>query len=239
MRRWLFLLMLLPNCTSCLYYAYPTLIYTPEQPIDNRDGSAHAFRVDIDRTERKPAPTATQYTLSRIPLDARGLVPSQLEVAPKSGVWNPLGVTESAQHEFSDYTMAVRMYRPGYQTKEIKAWDKARDPQWLKADNLAAQEKAIDDLLAGPSEYPNFNLDGKTYSPVGGDWWALKDQKTPPFGLQPGAASKSQRDALLFASGEYQRLANSPLAMSPNVQTARERLVSKAIWLRKYAEQGQ
>ena len=227
MRRWLFLLALLPNCTGCLYYGYPTLSYTPEQPVENRDGSAHAFRVDVDRIERNAATASTSYTLTRIPLDSRGLVPSQLEIAPASGVWDPLNVFSTTSHEKSDYTLTVRLYRPGYQTKEIKSWDKTRDAQWLKAETLAAQEKAVDDLLGAPDVNARAT------------WWELKDEKTPGLGLQPGAASKFQRDTLVFAANEYQRLANSLAATTPNMQLPRERLQQKAIWLRRYAEQAQ
>lgn len=238
MRTWLFLLALLPNCTGCLYYAYPTLLYTPEQPVDS-PGSTHAFRVDIDRTERKPAPTSTQYTLMRIPLDSRGLVPSQFEIAPASGVLNPLGITDSAPHERSEYTMTVRLYRPGFQTKELKAWGKAQDPHWLPASDLLGQEKAIDDLLAGPptpfaaEKNSGFALEARRQS----TWWEMKDQKLPRLGLQPGAVSAGQRQALQFAAGEYGRLANSPLANSPQMQAARERLQQKALWLKRYADQ--
>ena len=70
MPRWLFMIVCLPFCTGCLYYAYPTLTHTPELAVENRDGSAHAFRVDIDRTDRKPLAQVTQYTLTAIPLDS-------------------------------------------------------------------------------------------------------------------------------------------------------------------------
>src|ERR1017187_8614906 len=98
MKRWLFLLLLLPQCTGCLGYAYPSIVYTPELVVPNADASAHAFRVDIDKTEHKEqrvlgGPTsstymrkeyvaATEYTLTKIMLDQRGIVPSQLEIAP-------------------------------------------------------------------------------------------------------------------------------------------------------------
>ena len=225
MRHWLLLLALLPNCTGCLAYAYPWPTYTPEIPVDNKDGSAHAFRIDIDRTEHKPAPTTTQYTLSQIPIDSRGLVPSQFEVGATTGVLNPLGVVDGSPHERSQYTMLIRLYRPGFQTQEVQAWEKARQLLWSPASDLLAQEKAIDDLLAVPA-----SPDG----PVRGSWWEFKDQKT--LGLEPGTVSRIHREALLFASGEYQRLAGSPNAGSPANQAMRERLTAKALWLRRYAD---
>jgi hypothetical protein len=228
MSRWLFLIALLPHCTGCLYYAYPTLSHTPELAVDNKDGSVQAFRVDIDRTERKPLAPITQYTLTSIPLDSRGLIPSQLELAPATGVLNPLGVVEGGQHERSLYTMAVRLYKPGFRTMEVKAWEKSRELQWFPAPDLLSQEKAIDDLLAVPPT-PD--------QPSTRTWWELKDEKLPGLGLQPGSVSSSQRKALEFAATEYQRLACTPIASSPSMQIARERLQQKANWLRHYAQQ--
>jgi hypothetical protein len=177
-------------------------------------------------------------------LDTRGLVPSQLEVAPASGVYNPFGVGDFKEREHSDFTLAVRLYRPGFQTMEVKAWDKSPPLQWSEARDLLAQEKAIDDLLMDPAtpkwEYIASKGMEPAQPPVGQSrftWWEQKDQKSPPLGLQPGAVSPSQRQALVFAANEYQRLAASPNGMSPTNQAVRERLQKKAIWLRKYAEE--
>jgi hypothetical protein len=227
MKRWLMLLAVFaPNLTGCMPYVYPTISHTPELTVPNADGSVHAFRVDVDRTERSPQPATTQYTLSRIPLNERGIIPGQVEVAHAMGIYNPLGIGETVEHERSHYTMSVRVYRPGYRTMEVKDWGKARDLQWAPAADLLAQEKAVDDLIATPEA-------------AKATWWELKDEKMPGLGLLPGLESNSQKQALLFASGEYQRLAGTPTAMQPANQTMRERLQQKAIWLRRYAEQGQ
>lgn len=249
MKRWLFLIALLPQCTGCMGYVYPTMIYTPEVVVPNADSSAHAFRVDIDKTERKAAPVASEYTLTRIALDTRGVVPSQLEIAPVSGIYNPFALGDFKEREHSDYTIMVRLYRPGFQTITVKAWDKSRTLQWSQAPDLVAQERAIDDLLADPAEPANSAKLWAREGPAGGPatgaptgpgpktWWDLKDQKSPPLGLQPGAISPSQKQTLLFAATEYQRLASSPVAGSLNMQPLRERLQQKAIWLRIHAEQ--
>lgn len=240
MKRLLFLAaVLLPNCTGCVAFAYPTLVHVPELAVPNPDGSVHAFRVDVDTTTTAPNAVKTQYTLSRIPIDARGLIPSQLELAPATGVYNPFGVPGVAE-ERSNYTMLVRAYRPGYRTIEVQAWEKSRELMWLPAADLAAQEKAIDDLLAVPGG-------------VDQAWWTVTQSKSFPFGsdakgkisilskddlgLQPGAVSSAHRQALQFAAGEYARLANSPAANAPTMQPVRERLQQKAIWLRRYADE--
>ncbi|MBI2808124.1 MAG: hypothetical protein HYX68_24325 [Planctomycetes bacterium] len=237
MKRCLVVLAFLPHLTGCLGYVYPTVNYVPEQVVPNKDGSVHAFRVDIDRTERKPAPPSTVYTLTKLPVDYRGVIPSQLEIGQVTGVLDPLGIALNVAHERSEYSMSVRFYRPGYQMIEVKSWDKSRQLQWLPAADLSAQERAIDDLLTDP-EAPVLPMQkSQTVIPQRASWWELKDQKTPPLGLQPGAHSPSQRAALMFAAGEYERLATSPGANAPAAQTSKERLQQKAIWLRRFAEQ--
>ena len=235
MRRWLALLAMLTPCTGCLYYAYPTAAYTPDLTIDNRDGSAHAFRVDIDRTERKGAATSSEYTLTRIPVDTRGFIPSQLEIAPVTGVYNPLGMGDFKEHETTKYTMTIRVYRPGYRTIEVKAWDKSRPLDWVKVADFAEQEKAIDDLLADPEVHSA--TPGMTQFTQLGEktWWDQKDSKTPPLGLQKGYVSPSQRASIEFAANEYSRLANGQAAASSEMAATRTRLQAKAIWLKKYA----
>jgi len=246
MRRWLLMLALVPNCTGCLAYAYPTLAYTPEVAIENRDLGAYAFRVDIDKTERTPVMTASgaaappthssQYTLTKIPIDRGGVIPSQLEFAATTGVYDPFNVVQTVSHEKTHYTMVVRLYKPGSQTMEVHAWDKAAALQWRPATTLIDQEKALDDLLADPAA-PGMQLGFVTNTTMKSTWWDLKDQKSPGLGLQPGRVASNQQRFLEFAASEYGRLANSPPATAPNMQAVRERLQQKAIWLQRYADQ--
>jgi hypothetical protein len=232
MKRLLFLaVVILPHCTGCVAFAYPTVQHVPDLAVPNPDGSVHAFRVDIDTTT-SPNSVKTQYTLLRIPIDARGLIPSQLELAPATGVYNPFGVPGVAE-ERNNYTMLVRVYRPGYRTIEVQAWDKSRELMWLPAADLAAQEMAVDDLLGLPG-------------PTKQQWWTTTTAWNPQAGvptsaynqsLQPGFASSLHRQALQFAANEYARLANSPAANAPTMQSVRERLQQKAIWLKRWADE--
>jgi hypothetical protein len=222
LRRLVLAVLVAPLFAGCMPYVFPTMAYTPEQPIENEDGSAHAFRVDIDRTERSARPTAVEFTLMKIPLDTRGIVPSQLELAPASGIYNPLHVGDSAEREHNAFTLHVRLYRPGYETKEIRAWGRAQSPKWVPARDLLAQEKALDDLLAAPTD-----------PPAATTWWDAKEN--PSF--QPGTVSVSQHDALMFASGEYQRLANCPMANAATMSAVKQRLIQKALFLSSFADQ--
>ena len=96
MKRWLFLLFVLPQCTGCLGYVYPSVAYTPEVVVPNQDSSAHAFRVDIDRSDRKEAAVSTvsrvtppyyaastEYTLTRIARWPRHVVPPKKACPPR------------------------------------------------------------------------------------------------------------------------------------------------------------
>jgi hypothetical protein len=246
MRRWLVLFALLPQCTGCLCYAYPTLSHTPTLAVPNPDGGAHAFRVDVERTERAPAAPSSQYTLSRIRIDERGLIPSQLELAHATGNYDPFSLMGGGTHERTKYTMQVRVYRPGYRTMEVKDWEKNAELHWVQAKDLVDQERAVDDLLSDRVSRDEIRLiNGQFHpGPVAGPapksmdstWWEQKDHKSPPLGLQSGKdAPLAHRQALLFAAGEYERLASSPAASQPSAQTARDRLRAKAAWLRQYA----
>jgi hypothetical protein len=241
MKRLLFLAaVLLPTCTGCVTYAYPTLVHVPELTVPNPDGSVHAFRVEIDTTVRPPNDTKTQYTLSRIPIDARGLIPSQLELAPATGVYNPFGVTGVAE-ERTNYTMLVRAYRPGYRTIEVQAWEKSRELMWLPAADLVDQERQVDELLREGSSQTTVAIGSLVTGPnpllTNKTWWDCRDAKSPPFGLQSGSVSSVHRQALQFAASEYARLANSPAAKTSTMQPVRERLQQKAIWLQRYADE--
>ena len=59
----------------------------------------------------------------------------------------------------------------------------------------------------------------------------MKDQESPKLGLQSGRASQLHRSALLFAAGEYERLARTARHGKD-----RNHLERKAAWLRAYAD---
>lgn len=228
MRRWLILWAVLAlQQSGCLYYAYPTVAVVPALTVPNPDGSVHAFRVDIDHTQRPPLTPIIHYTLAKVPVDERGQVPSQLEVASASGIYNPLGLGDTGPHERSEYTMFMRFYRPGYQTQEVQAGERSRMLIWVPAADLPAQEKALDELLAAPATRSQ---------PTPGSWWDLKDDKNAGQGLQPGGIAPMHGNALRFAANEYQRLANSPAANTAPMQNVRDRLRSKSQWLRTFAD---
>src|SRR5262249_55337083 len=48
---------------------------------------------------------------------------------------------------YTDHTMAVRLYRPGFDLVEIKSWDAVREVAWTPAPDLAGRETALDNLF--------------------------------------------------------------------------------------------
>jgi hypothetical protein len=213
-----------------MYYAYPAVSYIPEQTVYSRDGgvdgSVSVFRVDVDRTEREGTTSQVVYSLAKIDVNERGQIPSQLEVYPVTGLYNPFQLTSNVKHEQSHYSMTLRLYRLGYQMQEVHSWERSRPVYWVAANDLAAREKAVDDLLATPT------TPGQD---VKGTWWDQRNEKTPP--LQPGLIEQRlHRDALIFAARQYEILVDSPEASAPTVQPIRDRMRSKAQYLRTYAD---
>jgi hypothetical protein len=236
-RMQLFAAVLLTACASCVSHAPPAAGIVAEQVVPNPDGTVHAFRVDIVKMDR-PAPQA-RYTLTPIPVDKRGVIASQEKRSSPEGYLVPQGTTitiTAAREETTKMSVLVRLYRPGYRTIEVKPGENPRDLQWVVARDVAAEEKAIDDLLADPNApyHPNWISlrDEKRIT-----WWEQKDLKASPLGLEPGGTSNAHRDVLKFASSEYTRLSMSfALAIGPTGTKIQERLHAKALTINAYAE---
>jgi hypothetical protein len=235
---------LLPSCAAP-NLAGPTSSFVSHQVVQNADCTARAFRIDIEEKER-PEPKA-RYTLSPLPLDERGLIPHQFPFPPTSATETAVLKRDSQftyfgpAEVFCEFTVLVRVYRPGYRTIEIRAGDKTREWHWVPADFLE-QEKAIDALL-GVQPGPDGRWGGwwkhgvrAPHSELGGSTWP-GGQTIGDYGLQPGSVSAKHREALLFAAGEYERLAKSCTTNSPTLEKARHRLERKAAQMNRYTDE--
>src|ERR1043166_2537393 len=132
-----------------------------------------------------------------------------------------------------DYSLLVRIYRPGFRIIELRPGESKRDRQWIPA-NFDEQETAIDELL-GLSKHSK------------GDWWKTIVMgpsselyvRTPAMsptlgdiGLLPGSESHGHRAVLRFAADEYERL-----SMSDSLTwSGRGRVSQKAAQIRRYAD---
>jgi hypothetical protein len=139
----------LPFLGGCLfpYCAYPKLDYTPSLRLDASPKEVHVFRVAITR------PTAdlsvfvgpVYERLSEVPASSTDEVPAQVKPSFTYG-FVVIGVALNYLTH-SSHSVAVRLYRPGYELVEIKSWERKHRVAWHPAPDLEAQETSLDTLL--------------------------------------------------------------------------------------------
>ncbi len=139
----------LPLFSGCIlpYCAFPTVSYTPRVNIEDAD-NVHAFRVDFtndtgDMSVFAPGPGTGRF--SSVTAKRDNAVPAQIKPSVSYG-FVVIGVALNYL-TYTDHTMAVRLYRPGFDLVEIRSWEAARDVTWTPAPDLAAQEEALDNLF--------------------------------------------------------------------------------------------
>jgi hypothetical protein len=211
---WMLLPLSLVCATGCvpLFYAYPAVSYVPGINMGPSHTDAHVFRVDA--TEETAAPGHCR--LRELPPTPGGRVYGQADTALDEGFyWNCLVYRRAWQ---TSHTLRVRAYRPGFTLIEICAWQGTAGIQWQPAKTVAAQEQAIDGLVA-PTALATVAAEPDAFAH-----------------LDPGSASPSHRAALLFAAGEYDRLASRVDALEDESAEICDRLMSKAKQLRELAE---
>ena len=186
----------------------------------------HAFRVDVTQTMELKEGGGPNYTVRGENFEkfeltqiepSSGKTPSQFAVSAASG-WCYVGFWNYCS-SYTSHSIAVRLYRPGYETIELKPGQPASALHWHEAAGLAAQEKAVDELL-GVS--PLERIDAKS---------SLQQRR-----LESGTKSAAHREALLFAAREYERLAGT---MTPDLEepVTRARLIDKSNRLKALAKE--
>lgn len=135
--------LVLSGCGNLPKFVYPTLDYTPSVALSVPVDEVRAFRVDVEHcmTERKYFGT---NTFTEIQPTKAGTVPGQLTSGwtSQSGFFGALKNIDSTSH-----TVAVRLYRPGYELVEIPSWQIGRDVVWKPAKTLQQQEAALEALM--------------------------------------------------------------------------------------------
>jgi hypothetical protein len=189
-----------------VYYAYPTVSYVPAVHVDKEDGTIYAFRVDIADHQgcidfAGEDGYLDHYVLSAIPLPGSGRIPAQSQVSLDYGwVWNCIALIYDGH---TQHTVNVRLYQPGWQTIEVHPWEHVKALKWKEATGLAERERAIDGLVST----------WETDFPYRSRAQASSSESPAPHGIEvfrglaPGSASAEHRQVLLFAAGEYERLA--------------------------------
>jgi hypothetical protein len=183
-RRWALLLtslLLVPLLGGCVfpYCAYPTLSHTPDVALGPEATGVRAFRVDIRKAGADLSPfDGPEFTsLAELPVTLTNEVPSQTKPSVSYGLV-VIGVALNYITHTS-HDLALRLYRPGYATIEVKSWDRVNQVAWSRVTSLTEQEKAVGDLFPHGQE------------------------------LAAGSVSAEHRQVLLFGAAEYERLAAS------------------------------
>jgi hypothetical protein len=125
----------------------------------------------------------------------------------------------------------VRLYRPGFRTIEVLPGQNVDQIQWEPATDLAAREKAIDDLISTERS----DKDERTAADLSRNprLWPRAFRH-----LEPGSASEEHRRTLRFAAFEYQRLAEQEFTEGPQPDEVRTRIQAKAAWVQRLAGDG-
>jgi hypothetical protein len=212
-------LVFLPSLSGCIFpYVGPSIAYTPSVKLDVPRDEVRAFRVDIASSQDSPGwygpflSQTNQERLSEVPISHRDEVPSQLKASVQHGIVI-IGVLSHRIRESE--SVVVRLYRSGFDLVEVGSWEGRRRVEWKPAVDVAAQEKAVDQLFGG-------RQDGPRRPAARFGCWQAK-----------GSTSAAHRDAILFGASEYERLANLPASTAGE----REVLRDKAKALRVVADE--
>jgi hypothetical protein len=142
-------LLCLPFLSGCVfpYCAFPKLDYTPAVKLDAQPDEVRAFRVDsiMPSADLDVFAGPVYDRLSEIPVTNTDEVPGQLKPSVTYG-FVVVGIALNFL-TYTDHSVAVRLYRPGFDLVEIKSWERAHRVAWKPAPDLDAQEKALDGLL--------------------------------------------------------------------------------------------
>jgi hypothetical protein len=206
--RWLGLLIfpLLPGCL--IPYGFPTLSHVPGVELEQEAAPVHAFRVEITR-EWVDIGGDDAWTLTEMPLGISGSVPSETRLSATYG-FLVFGIALNYP-VYTSHTVALRLYRPGYELVEIDSWQLAAKIAWREAPDLEAQERVLDRLYPLGSETPEYCFVG------------FLSRR-----LNPGSKSEAHREVLLFGASEYERLATSARSTLSNPEDLCKRLAEKA-----------
>jgi hypothetical protein len=206
--------------TGCMLpYAYPQISTIDSLDLVRQSSDMHAFRVDADGWMADAGVDMKDYRLSSIKLDSEGRLPSQMDFNLEYGLYivGPLNYAVGSTH----WTQ-VRLYRRGYQLIEVMPDKRPARMEWKPAIGVAAQEKAVDNLLWPPANerFPH-------------SLQRDKDNTWPGSLVSPGSLASKHREALLFAAEEYERLV---LVWGPKADAVtKDRLQNKARELRQQA----
>jgi hypothetical protein len=213
-------------CVGCLHvpYCLPEINHVAPIEVQCPAEEVAAFRVDTRSANSmvmgicfggpRGFETTDHQVLTRIAASTQGTTTHQWGLGVEHG-WRVVGIGAwNYTSAFTSHDVAVRLYRRGHATIELKPGQSPRELKWIEAATLAEQEKAVDDLLG--------NAPSKSE--------ALEFR--PKHSLELAATTAAEKDALRFAAGEYEWLANHVSSWDAEPEKMRQRLHGKAQRLR-------
>jgi hypothetical protein len=197
--------------------------------------------VDVARSYGGVEPVRVYHsTLAEVPFSASGRVPAQTQLALAHGQLDRSNSLQLRDWSWSGTHPAVelRLYRPGWRTVRVLAWEWPELVEWEPAATPAEQEKAIDQLLFAP-DAPRFppNSESLPEKRLGDLSSTMFDWDGTSAALARGSASTAHREALLFAVTEYERLVSLLPSGAAADEGQRTRLILKAQRLRTLADE--
>lgn len=207
-RRWLFVVALVsPAFGGCLGvgWAYPRAEFVPPVELVTPSDEIHVFRVDHDRTNRlgfwDGAGAYSECTLRRLGTAERVLPQCRVGIG-RGYFW---GFIPFFQGENFTNPVTVRLYRPGYRTVEVAAWEFSTGVVWVPATTPDEQREAVNNLV-----FMNSSC------------------------IKPSSAGSRHREAIKFALSEYERLSQA-CPDTEEGRSQREWLAADAESLRRHA----
>jgi len=142
----------LPLTVGCMgipaVYAYPKISYFPATDLNAGGTEVQAFLVKTTCAWRQPCPgpeNFPRHEVSRLSLSADAHTVSHTSVSIEAfmGTLGPLCYGSGLEH----YSKIV-LYRPGYDLVVLQPWESKKTIDWKPATSIAAQARAVDDLVA-------------------------------------------------------------------------------------------
>ena len=143
-------LLCLPVLAGCVcpYCAIPKLDYTPRVNLESEPDDVHAFRVDITRytgsmSVFREAPASE--SLEELRVNDANEVHAQIKPSVRYGLV-VIGIALNYL-SYTTHSVALRLYRPGYELVEVRSWERGDQIEWRAAPGLSAQEIELDCLF--------------------------------------------------------------------------------------------
>lgn len=129
-------------------YVYPKISHFPATDLNASGTDVEAFLVKTTCSWHQPCPgpaNVPRQEVTRIPLsaDAHTVSHTSLSLEAFIGTLGPLCYGSGLEH-----SLKIVLYRPGYELVVLNPWEIRKAIDWKPATSIAAQEQAVDGLVA-------------------------------------------------------------------------------------------